>query len=320
MYHRVTHRSVDPWQLSVEPKKFDEHLNIMKQFGTVLSSGTLIEHLHRRKLKNRSLVITFDDGYKDNFQNAFPLLKKHNLPATFFITTETLGKNKSFWWDELETLLIHTPVLPTVLSLKMHGINVHFELGEETTLTVEQTEALKSWKALLYHYQSKRTELFEAVWNEMKGLKYEQQQEILHYLREWSGNSGERTNDYSMSLSELTEMALHPLITIGGHTLTHPDLSCHNENYQYNEVSGNKKELEKFIQKEVDFFAYPFGRFNDHTREVVKLSGYKAAFTTQTSFVSYKSDPFFIQRVQVNNWSADEFRGILNAYFLINKK
>src|SRR5690606_13951821 len=87
MYHRITELEIDPWELAVSVENFDDHLKVLKSSYNVLSLDEFTENKKKNKLKEGSIAITFDDGYKDNYTNAFPILTKHQLPATFFISS-----------------------------------------------------------------------------------------------------------------------------------------------------------------------------------------------------------------------------------------
>jgi len=315
MYHRVTSLHTDPWQLAVEPERFEQQLQVIKQMGSVISSDTLVNNLQSKRVKNFSLVVTFDDGYYDNFSNALPLLEKYAVPATFFITTNQLGKASEFWWDALENIIIHSPVLPQLFSVFMHGIQINYDLQEEAVLQPQKKEEMRKWLALA-GFQNRRTILYEMLWKGLKPLKHEQQQQVLLYLKAWAGNNiADRIENRAMTENELSLMANHPLITIGGHTTTHPDLSCHGTEFQQQEIITNKKRLEQITGKTVNLFAYPYGGYNNDTPQIVANSGYKAAFTTSNQLVRGRSHPYLLSRLQVNNWTGDEFYSILNRYF-----
>src|SRR3989442_764622 len=107
LYHRVANLETDPQLLAVSPDNFDAHLAALKnnfnpltvaQFEGLIASG--------KTFPPRSVLITFDDGYADNYQNALPMLEKHDLQALFYICTGNLGTDREFWWDEAERLLL----------------------------------------------------------------------------------------------------------------------------------------------------------------------------------------------------------------------
>src|SRR5262245_50672892 len=80
MYHRVADPDLDPWGLRVSPEHFAEQLEVVNRYFHPLSMQDLLRHLQRAKVPNRSIVVTFDDGYVDNLQHARPLLERYDVP------------------------------------------------------------------------------------------------------------------------------------------------------------------------------------------------------------------------------------------------
>lgn len=100
LYHRVESAKNDPHQLCVSPKNFYEQIRFLKENFRVVPLVQLAKEVCSKKLKNKTVAITFDDGYADNLYNALPILLEHNIPATIFITAGHIGSDKPFYWDE----------------------------------------------------------------------------------------------------------------------------------------------------------------------------------------------------------------------------
>jgi peptidoglycan/xylan/chitin deacetylase (PgdA/CDA1 family) len=94
-YHSINNANSS---LRVSPKQFEEHMHYLynKNYKVV----PLKEALAQGRVARKTIAITFDDGYKDNYTNAFPILKKYNFPATIFLVSDYVNTNKTFWWDE----------------------------------------------------------------------------------------------------------------------------------------------------------------------------------------------------------------------------
>ena len=107
LYHRVADLPSDPQLMAVTPRHFAEHLEVIRQ-----SCRPLRLHDLGEALPDRSVVVTFDDGYADNLHHAKPLLAAHDVPATVFVTSGYVGSDREFWWDDLERILLETPSLP----------------------------------------------------------------------------------------------------------------------------------------------------------------------------------------------------------------
>jgi peptidoglycan/xylan/chitin deacetylase (PgdA/CDA1 family) len=124
MYHRVAEPATDVWDLAVSPTNFEQQLRVLQRSGLVVPAEELVSRLASKTLRRRSIVITFDDGYCDNYLAAKSLLEQYKLPATFFIATGNLGQASEFWWDELEDIFLLTEHLPAAFDLAIVGQQV----------------------------------------------------------------------------------------------------------------------------------------------------------------------------------------------------
>jgi peptidoglycan/xylan/chitin deacetylase (PgdA/CDA1 family) len=104
MYHSVSSRRPDPWRNCVDPEHFAEQVVLLRDRYRVMSLADLRRALARQERLSRAVVLTFDDGYRDNLLVAKPLLEQHGLPATVFVTTGYVGSGRDFWWDDLEAV------------------------------------------------------------------------------------------------------------------------------------------------------------------------------------------------------------------------
>src|SRR3989338_9147920 len=97
MYHKVN------------KENFNEQMKYLKKYYNLISLKELTTLLKEKKnLTRNSIVITFDDGYLNNYLNAYPALKRHGLPATFFIVTSLIGRNTLAWWDKINYTIFNS--------------------------------------------------------------------------------------------------------------------------------------------------------------------------------------------------------------------
>src|SRR5262245_6029253 len=129
LYHRVSELPTDPQLLCVTPAHFAEHLEILRKEYKPIGLRELSHAYQQEKLPRRAVVVTFDDGYFDNLANAKPLLEHYNIPATLFVTTGYTQRQREFWSDELERLLLQPGNLPHTLNLTIAGKHHHWNLG-----------------------------------------------------------------------------------------------------------------------------------------------------------------------------------------------
>ncbi len=104
MYHSIADKKADPYCL--KPQLFLMQLNTLTQqgFKTLTASELLDDWRNNRPIPPKSVVLTFDDGYEDNFTQAFPILKKFHLKATIFLATGFIGRKNYLTWNEIKQM------------------------------------------------------------------------------------------------------------------------------------------------------------------------------------------------------------------------
>lgn len=107
------------------------------------------------------------------------------------------------------------------------------------------------------------------------------------------------------SLNELRELAAHPLISIGGHTKSHPKLSTLSVPEQREEIAGGKRQLEDWLGIAVEHFAYPYGDLSQETRELVEQLGFRSAVTVVPEYLGVQQDHYRIGRVPIDQGVPD---------------
>ncbi len=111
-YHRILEADdnfrYDDGVISCSPAAFEKQIRFFKDHFSIISFRQLKESLDNRSpLPSNSLIITFDDGYKDNFTHAFPILRKYNTSATIFLSVRHIDTGENYWWDEAAFYLKH---------------------------------------------------------------------------------------------------------------------------------------------------------------------------------------------------------------------
>lgn len=313
MYHRIADVVRDPWQLSVSPGNFEQHLRVLQK-SRLIPVQQLASDLYQKSVVNKTVCLTFDDGYADNYLQAKPLLEKYKTPATFFIPTEYPGQQALFWWDELENIFLGYPELPARLSLSIRGSIFELVLGEDNILSKEQLHQHKRW-AWPAESPTLRCKLYLLLWEKLKPLPYTELKAIVAEIKSWASFEEPADKEsYPMTLEQLANLSDHPFIRLGLHTVTHLSLSHHPSGVQLAEISDNKLYLEKICPYKVNCIAYPYGDYNTNTLTVSKQLKLSAAFTTTEKIVSNLSDPLQLGRFQVRNWTGDQFEEQINKW------
>jgi peptidoglycan/xylan/chitin deacetylase (PgdA/CDA1 family) len=318
LYHRVATLRSDPWGLAVTPGRFAEHLEVLRQHARPIQLGELSRALRDGRLPDRSVVVTFDDGYEDNLRNAKPLLARHDVPATVFVASGSIGSEREFWWDELGRLLLWPGTLPQGLSLSIAGKMYHWELGEAEEYTEEDFRSHRGWRAW-NKSPTPRHSLYVSLSNLLRPIGEVERQSKLKELRGWVGNAPRhRPNHRPLSRGEISKLDQEGLVEIGAHTVTHPVLSAQPPDSQRQEIARSKARLEKVSGHPVTSFAYPYGKPHDYTAETVDMvrrAGFGCACCTIAGVVRKSSDPFQLPRVYVRNWGGDRLAHLLSKWF-----
>ena len=315
MYHRVATPRSDVWEIAVCPENFEAHLQVLKKSYRVLSLAELVHDVQNKSIKKNSVAITFDDGYVDNYEKARPLLEKYQLPATFFIASGYIDQGKEFWWDTLEQLFLFTPALPAVFSLPLNEQLLEFHLEEEAHLSPALVQKHQSWKACEEAPPTQRAQLFYKVWEQLKPLPLPQIEQKIFAIKEWAGEPATVDKAHcSMTLTQLQDLSRRLLFQIGAHTVSHPALAFHSPEVQQNELALNQSFLKTHTGQDIDLLAYPYGNYNEVTRQVATALQFKAAFTTEEKSIVKHSNLLSLARYQVKNWNGQHFEDHLKHW------
>jgi peptidoglycan/xylan/chitin deacetylase (PgdA/CDA1 family) len=318
LYHRVAKLRTDPWGLAVTPHRFAEHLEVLREHANPVQLGELSRTLGDGGLPDRSVVVTFDDGYLDNLLNAKPLLERYRVPATVFVASGFIGQKREFWWDELDRLLLQPGTLPERVQLSVDGKIYDWELGEAAEYTREDFQSHRGWKAWT-EVQTPRQRLYTALYDLLRPLGAAERRRKFAEVRAWRVDGpGRRPKHRPLSVEEIGRLERGGLVEVGAHTVNHPLLSEVSTAVQRREIRQSKARLEEILGHGVNSFAYPYGKSADYTTETVdavRRAGFACACSTVTGVVRRSSDPFQLPRVWVRNCSGERLATQLDRWF-----
>jgi peptidoglycan/xylan/chitin deacetylase (PgdA/CDA1 family) len=263
--------------------EFEQHLKVYLKYGTPISLKDL---LCKERLPPSPIVVTIDDGYANNYDLGFPVLKKYNFPATLFLTTGFIDRSLFLWTDWLEFIAVNAPNVETKIELNKEVIS--FNLGEPQV----RNNAVKQLKSILKNMPINKIKSFLYELQEMSKVKYD-----------W-----ERIpeNLQPLTWKQIREMKKSGLISFGGHTVSHVILSRCNKEEQNFEILESKARIEKELNEECLILAYPNGKENDFTGETIRLAqeaNYRIAVTTNSGYEnSNEYDSYKLKR-----WGTDLF-------------
>ena len=319
LYHRIAELRSDPQLLAVTPHHFGQHLEVLRDYGTPVSLGEMLEAVRDGRLPRRAIAVTFDDGYADNVDCGKPLLARYGIPATLFVTTSYLGTDREFWWDDLERLLLVPGRLPRTLRLRI-GPTVHeWRLDEAGVYSEEEYRRNCGWNVELAHDPSPRHSVYRALCRLLRDVPAEERVAVLDDLLHAAGvTSTGRPTHRALSHDELARLIGSSVMDVGAHSTTHPALSALPVGAQRCEIAGSKTRLQEITGRTATRFSYPFGGRADYTPATVALvreAGFALACSNVRGLVRPRSDCFQLPRVLVRNWDAESFATRLGDCF-----
>jgi peptidoglycan/xylan/chitin deacetylase (PgdA/CDA1 family) len=260
-YHRVMNPhecTFDRGVISASPDQFYEQAAYFKSHFHVTGLPELLEQMDSGKpLQGFRTMITFDDGYVDNYQNAFPILRSLGLPAVFFLPTSYIGTTRVPWWDQIANLL-----------RRSSNTTIRLDYPEERTFELDKTSLEESIRQVLLLYKSPGvhdTERFVEMLERECGVPRLECAEPPLFMNWEQGR----------------EMLANGM-EIGSHTHSHRILSKLSEEGQIEEMSKSRELLERHLNTQLKSLAIPVGGlhcFNESTERALRVTRYQMAFS-----------------------------------------
>jgi glycosyltransferase involved in cell wall biosynthesis/peptidoglycan/xylan/chitin deacetylase (PgdA/CDA1 family) len=303
MYHRIVDLDLDPWGIAVSPARFAEHIAALADGPWhPVAMDELIGRVRRGEDTRQLAAVTFDDGYADNLVTALPILERHEVPATVYVATGTIGAHQEFWWDELGRLLLDGATLPRRLDVVIDDERFRYDLGPDADAAPDITSINAGWRARSGPPPTRRHDLYEQLWQRISSLGPAQTNEVVEALRTWAGRSGSpRPTHRQLTRSELSELAAHPLVSIGSHTVSHSSLPVLDPDTRHQELAGAKSELEDLIGRPISHLAYPYGHQDDPTVADAVAVGFASAVTTEGRRLRRGDQTMQLPRLTIND-------------------
>ncbi len=277
LYHRVIDSNYNFWKLNVSPSTFEKHMKYLKETYHILKledDWTTIV-----KPDEKYVIITFDDGYVDNYKFALPILEKYKIPATIFVSTDYIDTNYMYWWDELEKIFIIDKYRGSFeFEGKKYNLN---DQNDASTTCIDIRNYLKN----------------------LSPIERESKFEKLRHLLNVTPIYTEELR--SLSSSELKILSQSEFCSIGVHTKSHISMgkNAPTELMQH-EIVESKKILESYIQKEITTFAYPYGGIEDRcplAEKIIIENGFKKIVTVENKNIDKDSSLYNLPRHMIFN-------------------
>jgi peptidoglycan/xylan/chitin deacetylase (PgdA/CDA1 family) len=292
-YHRVGNGKESPFDRglwSTDAETFTDQIRFCKSHLDVISPGDISRAVTNGS--GRYALITFDDGYRDNYETAFPILKAEGVPATFFIVTGFVDAPRVPWWDEI-AWMVRTSRKDRVEPSGWIPSPISFDEPDREGAV---RTLLRAYKAM----PAESTDRYLDALAEATG----------------SGRCGEDAGNHLwMNWDMLREMKLAGM-TVAGHSVTHPILARAPRERQKDEIFGCAARLAEEMGEPMRYFSYPVGgpnSFNSVTQECLREAGVRYAFSYYGGFRRFGDwNNFDIRRVPVETYLTPEwFRSIV---------
>jgi peptidoglycan/xylan/chitin deacetylase (PgdA/CDA1 family) len=314
MYHRIADLTADPQRLAVTPRHFSEHLDVIRARYRPVRLGELAAALEVRRVPRRAVIVTMDDGYADNLSHACPLLERHEVPATIFVTSGYVGSGRQFWWDELERLVLRPGTLPTRLQFSLGGQLRSYDV-DIVHYDPDHHARHRAWHVESAKDPTSRHRLYRTLYEDLHDLPAEAREIALGELRTCIGESGLADSaDRPLRVDELLQLGRSPVIDIGAHGVTHAALSRLPPAAQQREIEEGRRQLEHILDRPVTTFGYPHGSATRETVQLVRQAGFRCAGASESGAVTRHSDRYRLPRMLVRDWDGEELARRLHGW------
>lgn len=279
LFHRVANDEAVHPHLTVSPEILESYLHSRKAWDRATWTDVF-----EGEWKSPGFLLTFDDGYQGFREFVLPLLERYRARAVIFVTT-------AFAEGTLEPL---QAIAARMLSRYEKGAHRRKKAGKgriPDSLDKRWRESLN--RSLSIGSLDRRRAVLEALSSEL-GVPVPQHR-----------------SDLYMSWEELRTLRLHPLITIGAHTRSHPRLTRVWPRQLYRELAGARKAIKEELGEAPELLAYPHGSHNWVVRWGARMAGYSAAFTTYPAWCprGSVSDRFAVPRQPIEHLSESQTTG-----------
>jgi peptidoglycan/xylan/chitin deacetylase (PgdA/CDA1 family) len=302
MYHRVLPAGADTFSsdsICVTPEAFSLQMKFLRRHFRLLSIDELADHLESgRDLPSRSCVVTFDDGWRDNFEHALPILRDQQVPAVIFVATDYIGGDECFWQERLSRLLFN-------------GLR-----GD--TAARQLVEKMVARPGLAGCDDAERRRAIRAAVDGLKKVPTSEIEALEARLREAVGSSGSAGDDRFMDWQQVAGLVKGTRVSVGAHGCSHTPLTKLSPERAALELAESGKRVAEVLGMPTKSIGYPNGNYDDTVVRLTRAAGYRLGFTTDKGLVGEVRDPFKLPRINIGGsatgTSADFLCAILQVF------
>lgn len=273
--------------LRVKKSNFEAQMISLKAFCNFIRPEDLV-HGHGIQRGKLNILLTFDDGFVNNYSLAFPLLKKLEIPALFFISTWNMQTGEPFWFDRVVCPIQEFGIYS--LDLCSLGLNKYRFFPEDGP---------------------RRWDDIQRLLEDLKSVGSARNPRVgpvIEYLnREFPDGGSELCRRYRpLNVTEMIEMQESGLCHFGSHAHFHEILTGLDESSLVANLQSSKSFLENALNESVTHFSYPNGSVDDRVKVLCREAGYLFGYLVKSGKVNYKGDPMAIPRTMVGGYDSVE--------------
>ena len=256
-FHCITNDCFDPLYMNIKVSVFEEMVQYLKKRYNIISLEKAVDLLKSKDTApENTIVMTFDDGYRDNYINAFPILKKYGVPATIFLSAGVINNGGMLWYDAVVATFNKTN--KTYVDLRHLNLGVY-----PLTSKSDKLRAARQVAVFAKYLKTNERDAF-----------------IKNILKELEAHPENNINPRTMLTWDEIKIMKNEGIAFGSHGMSHSILSTLSPEEAEFEIVASKQLIKEKTGIDVPFFSYPNGGMDDFNKQIIEIlesAGYLAA-------------------------------------------
>lgn len=299
-YHGISNRNIKFSQRHFSKSDFERQIKYLKKKKYAFLNLTKLVNKQDtlKNPKHKYVILTFDDGFKDIINYAYPVMKKYKAKGCLYVISDIISKNNLLWTDYVEVLIRNAP--NSNFKFIFNNEEHYYSLNSETEIQIASNDIKKKLRSI----------------SDIDRLTHLKQFKIPNKI-----SSFKRVpEEYIIATWDDLKLLDKNTLEIGCHSKTHPNLtSLETIEEIQRELMESKLSIENKIGYKIFHFCYPAGEFNNNIIQYVKKYGYITATTTKEGFNTYNTELFQLRRIQVKNNFLVFKAKISGLYFVIRR-
>jgi peptidoglycan/xylan/chitin deacetylase (PgdA/CDA1 family) len=275
-YHGVCDEGFKLSEKHIPKSAFRKQLEYLKRKGyTYVTMSEMLEAMENKKKLNKAVVLTFDDGFRNIVENAYPLMEEFDAKGCFYLVTGMVGEDRLLWTDQVENVVRK--------SVKDGKRNFRFAFQGDT---------------IEYRLEDMDT-VFVVAKDIKKKLKNIPDRERLEHLKHINTlKANDVSKEFTFASWEQINKLNPDILEIGSHCREHPSCTNLTSDLEFKEeICYAKRDIEENTGRKVEHFCYPSGSYDDRVIAKIIEYGHKSAVTIEYGMNDFNTDPYRLKRI-----------------------